>query len=370
MTRLRNQVRSAPSPTSYAGLAERLVASDELDEALQVAEEGLSRFPDAERLAQVRLYAMKGQRAGRIRELKEDVRRQPTPEAFTELAEIYRELKSYDEALDMATRCSQRYPQHEGPHLIQGEIRLERFVKDKVANDGLLAKQSLDEVLRLNPHSPKAHLLLGELDYLVGDIESCRTHLRQVLTLLPSAREVQEFLRDTDARPAGQGDSPEFKDLAELVEKSSAFANPVDAFPRTRAQGGAAARSLAIDTVGLRAEVARFGDHDGLRNALILDASSAVMADFSGADGLPRDAFSALVASIGSTADGASRRMDIGTLVRAEIFGPTGNLTVARLRGLTIAILYATPLRAASVWDLTQDFVARNLTETEEFASA
>ena len=41
------------------------------------------------------------------------------------------------------------------------------------------------------------------------------------------------------------------------------------------------------------------------------------------------------------------------------------NVTVARVRNLTIGLLYADPLRPDQVWEMVQDFVARNLTATE-----
>ena len=50
LARLRAQVKKSKSPTAYAALAERLVAFGDLDEALSVAEEGLSHHPSSERL--------------------------------------------------------------------------------------------------------------------------------------------------------------------------------------------------------------------------------------------------------------------------------------------------------------------------------
>ena len=57
----------------------------------------------------------------------------------------------------------------------------------------------------------------------------------------------------------------------------------------------------------------------------------------------------------------ASRRMDTGVLVRAEIEGPEHRLTVVRLRQYTIAALFSDPLRTDRVWEMLQDVTSRCL---------
>ncbi len=90
MRRLRTTVRRAPSPRSFSALAERHVAYGHLPQALDVAEEGLRHFPDSERLRQVRAFAKKKSLAGRIRRLRSELGRRPTPYVYTSLAEIHR----------------------------------------------------------------------------------------------------------------------------------------------------------------------------------------------------------------------------------------------------------------------------------------
>src|SRR5690242_6286151 len=102
LARLRSQARRAPSPAVYGELAERLIALGEVEAAQRAAEEGLALFPDSERLAHVRLFAKKGRLAGRIRRLREELQRRPNPATYTQLAAIYRDLGSDEEALAIA----------------------------------------------------------------------------------------------------------------------------------------------------------------------------------------------------------------------------------------------------------------------------
>ena len=92
LAKLRRQARKAPSPASFGVLAERHVALGQIDQALRIAEQGLELFPNSERLASVRLFAKKKRLTGQIRKLREDLARRPSPVAYTQLAEIYREL--------------------------------------------------------------------------------------------------------------------------------------------------------------------------------------------------------------------------------------------------------------------------------------
>ena len=88
LSRLRSRLRRDASPSAYGDLAERLISAGSVEEALEVAEEGLRAFPDSERLAQVRLFSKKGRLTGQIRRLRADLLRRPTPVVYTQLAAI------------------------------------------------------------------------------------------------------------------------------------------------------------------------------------------------------------------------------------------------------------------------------------------
>jgi tetratricopeptide (TPR) repeat protein len=368
LARLKRQVRNAPSPAAVAELAERLIALGETDLALREAERGLEVFPDSERLLHIRTFAKKGRLSAQIRRLKEDLHRRPNALTYVQLAKIYRELGSQEEALSIAAECSERFPLNEAGYLVQGEIRAERFRRDLIAKDGIVAEAALSRVVRLNAANVTAHLLLAEIYWLVGMAAECRAHLAQVLETMPAAHEVQEFLRATEgvSGPAEEA----FEDLASKAERDGVPANDPALFPSHANRTGAAKAQGPLDAEAVRGAIASLGEHDGMMNAVLCDREGNVVADFAGASGLPRGQFAELVSGIRGAADDASRRMDTGALVRAEIEGPGGNVTVSRVRGLTVAVLYKAPLRADRVWEVLQDFVAHHLASTREEAHA
>ncbi len=367
ITRLRAEVRRTPAPAAFGALAERLLAHGRLDEALAAAEEGLRLFPDADRLAHVRSFVKRKTLAGSIRRLRGELGRRPSPVAYVHLAEIYRELGSEDEALETATQCAERFPLNEAPYLIEGEIRLERFLRDRIAKDGELAEAALRRATRINAHSIKGALLLAELYHLVGAVGACREQLGVVLAANPAAPGVQEFLDGLDAA-GGDAPEPDFYDLVRAVESEGEFARDPAAFPAAIGAGPRRPARRRVDVDGVADAVVRLGIEDGMRNSVVLDADGVVIAQQGTPLGLAPDAFAELVRRLRAIADDASRRMDTGALVRAEIDGPSGSVTVMRLRSLTVGALYSEPLRADRVWEMLQDCSAPHVTPVREEA--
>ena len=109
-------------------------------------------------------------------------------------------------------------------------------VRDLIAKDAILAEAALTKVSRLNGHNLKAHLLLAETYYLVGAMSASRQHLRSVLTIMPTAKEVQAFLRELNLPEDGPTD--EFEDLAKAVEEAGAYAYGPEYFAKIAAKRG------------------------------------------------------------------------------------------------------------------------------------
>jgi len=376
ISRLRAQARTAPSPSSLGALAERHVSRGEIDEALAVAENGLSRFPDSERLLQIRRFVKKKALAGRIRNLRRDLARQPSPFVYTSLAELQRELGDEDDALELSSTCAELFPQNEQAYLVQGEIRLERFLRDQIAKDAVQAELALQRVVSISPQHVKAHVLLAELYHVVGALPACRHHLREVLEQSPSAQGVRSFLHELTptAQELADDDLTEVMliTLARRVEERGLFAAPPEAFPQLVSHNGDVRRrsAMRVDVGRLASEMSKFARTPGVCSAVLLDGDGAIVAHHGDEAGLGADAFADLVRDVRTTSGNASRHMDAGVLVRAEIEGPTASLTVVRLRQYTIAALFSDPLRTDRVWEMLQDISARCLSTSQKVAHA
>jgi hypothetical protein len=98
----------------------------------------------------------------------------------------------------------------------------------------------------------------------------------------------------------------------------------------------------------------------------LIGKDGEVVADCAGQGSLPRAQFVELAVGIRDTADDASRRMDTGALVRAEIEGPGGNVTVCRVRGTTFAVFFGEPMRGERMSELVSDFVTKSMAAARE----
>ncbi len=259
---------------------------------------------------------------------------------------------------------------------MQGEIRVERFLRDVVAQDAVHAEHALRRVVQINSGSVKAHALLAELYHLVGAVADCRRHLHRVLAEKPDADDVQAFLaRIGEGTWDGELEdltSDAFATLARAVEEAGDFVGAPEVFPDLLCHDADARRRarLHVDIDGLSRDIARVGQTAGVRNTVLLDRDGKVLAEHADDAGLSRRDFAHVIRQLRSTADDTSRRMDAGALVRAEIESPAGDLTIVRVQRLTVGALYSEPLRADSVWELLQDLTARNLSTPTEVAHA
>ena len=366
LSRLRRQARREPSPSTFAELAERLIALGEHDEALQVAEEGLTAYPHADRLEHVRLYVKKNRMTGELRRLREEIQRRPTALGYSRLAKLYRELGSHDEALAIAAACAERFPTDETAFLLQADLRRERFRRDMVAKDAVMAESALRQALRLNPKNVDARVRLAELCHLVGLREACAEHLRAARDASPSSPDLTALVAELGEAP--EADEESFSEMAERVQAEGAFAGDPSKFDG--GGGDAPAQDEHVDAGSLIAAMSSFAGHAGLRNVVILGRQGVVVADHSGPQGMPRAPFAQLVAEIRDAADDASRRMDTGALSRADVEGPGGSIVVTRVHGLTLGMRYAEPMKSDRAWQLLQDFTARQLASGREASRA
>jgi tetratricopeptide (TPR) repeat protein len=382
--RLRKAAKKRPTPETLGALAERYIALGKLEDASRVAEAGLARFPASERLRKVSTYAKKSRRKAQIAKLRAEMKERPTPSVYSQLADIQRELGNHEDALAICHQCIERFPLNENPYLIIGEIRLTRFISDRIGHDGVEAEQQLQRVVKLNGQNLKAHLLLGQLYFLIGALEPMRDHLEICLAISPGIPEFEDFLRHAEAGRFLSGsahvEEDDFLDdeegltvdeLIRSVEVERAFRNPPDAFPKNRLinTGNPTAKAV-LDVEGLRANLGRIGAGDGIRNAVILDRDGEHLADLSDPDSLTRKQFSELVSEIVSTSEDASRRMDVGSFQWCTVEGNFGGVTISRVKNISLGMKFDPGVRPERAHRMLEGFASQNLTAEPEVTRA
>jgi len=340
LRRLRRTAEVQPTPRAYAELADHLVQKGRTLEAYEWATRGLRMFPDAKRIADVRRFAQRQQMLEEITSLTQRIATSPNPALYARLAMLYHEVGDHTRAEEVCIECGERFPDDEATYLVTGEIRVDRFLADGLARDAEKAVENLERVAELNTGNVRCHLLLARVFHAVGALDACCAHLRKLLQITPAAtKTIRPFLAAIEARIQEWGDSG--KDLDELyleVEKNGTFANDPWDFPRYRGmRHSALVRDLNIDN--LRASMADLAWLPGVQRALVLDDEGEILLEAGRLGNPPQEVFTQLVRTLGETADGLSRRMDIGTLTRADLKGPFGTLHLIRFPGALCGIL-------------------------------
>jgi len=178
---------------SLVAEAERLVAAGRHEEALQVAERGLKRFPSAARLRSVVQYIRRVGANKRLAQLKQLLDERKDERAYRELITLHLDLGNKDPAMEVATRYAEEFPDACEAHVHHGKVYLARYFGELFSRDAWAAIESLDRALQLNPEAIQAHALLGMLYYAIGAPRYCANELGEVLRLDPTNTRMGEF---------------------------------------------------------------------------------------------------------------------------------------------------------------------------------
>jgi tetratricopeptide (TPR) repeat protein len=359
LKKLEAEAERDPSPETLAALAQHHVDLGRMDLALLVAEKGLQTFRGSVRLRELHTFIRKKQSQERVKHLRDEIRVKPSPTAYTQLAGIYRDLGDIDQALDLLGECTERFADDQVAYRMVGLIRLDNFLQDVIAYDGLHALAALRRVGEVGGGDSAARIAHAQLLYAVGANELAARELGAELAANPTALDVKGFLEDLGApAPLAQGTTVE--SLIERCEETGTLVNSLQGFPRVKP--GILQRTTTptrINAVAAQGKVQELQGTPGLLNLVILDREGRGIASLATPEGLDQDPFRELAGAIQSEANEACRRMDIGTFVRGAVAFPKGGACFVRRRGTTFALLHADPMKGDRAAAFLEEFVVR-----------
>jgi len=311
--------------------AERLVAAGRFEEAMQVAEGGLRRFPTAARLRSVIQYVRRAGANKRLSALKKTLEERKDERAYRELISLHLELNSKGAALEVATGYAEEFPDSADAQVLLAEVYLARYFGELFARDGWSAIEACDRALQIDAEAVRAHLLLGLLYYSVGAPRYCANELGEVLRLDPTNSRVAEF-REQVLGAAGQEGEEDIEYLLDHAEDNQEIPNDPGAFPggqrfRYEAKGGALSPKL------FAAAAAGIGKRLRIEQLAAIGSGGRPLA----VAGENKESFVRLAARFDAAARRAGRHMNFGTMKRFMVEGkfgrvvlvPAGNCAVA-----------------------------------------
>jgi len=302
--------------------AERLVAAARHEEALQVAERGLKRFPTATRLRSVIQYIRRAGANKRLSQLKHALSERKDERAYRELITLHLDLGNKANAFEVATAYTEEFPDQSEAHVSLGKVYLSRYFGELFARDAWAALESLERALQLNPDMIQARALLAMLYYAIGAPRHCANELGEILRIDPANTRMGEF-RTLVTEAAGPKGEEDVEYLLDYAEDNQEIPNNPGDFPGgqrygTEHRGGALSPKLFAAAAA------------GIGRRLRIEQLAAV-----GSGGRPlavagenKENFVRLACRLDAVSRRAGRHMNFGTMRRFMVEGKFGRIVL------------------------------------------
>ncbi len=295
--RLRCAWEANRSPATAEALVRALLDRGDIDEAVRFCKEAHEHLPRAERIKSYYHRAMRLKSSQEIGLLRKAIDKGGQPEVYARLAELYRYLGHFENALEVAHAGIERYPDHSGNHLAIGRIHYTRFLKTSSARDGRKAAECLTRAYELDPQNFKTLSHLATLYITAGDRTNARIYMGLLSKLLPGDSHVDELWEQLNTLPEEADDT--------RVDHFRAYER------RKLGTVSEATSRLAPDS-DLDANVAAIAELRGVTSVYLVNPSGRTLAAWR-SDGDTRELGPAVHEMLEAARINA-RRMSIGTL--------------------------------------------------------
>src|SRR2546421_3481351 len=175
----------ARSPYAVSQFVEKCIDLKALDASLEEAEKGLKEFPQSESLLDSYKHLIRVKCDDDLKAYRHEVKTQPSPKAYYRLACLYKEMRDYDQAIELARKGVDLYPEFEGNYIVLGDIRYERFQRDLRASDGLVAIELFEKAADLNHENYRLLYQLAEIYQAVGARDLAIEKINHILAFAP-----------------------------------------------------------------------------------------------------------------------------------------------------------------------------------------
>jgi tetratricopeptide (TPR) repeat protein len=346
----------APTPLATAALVERHVEKEEYENALNVAEKGLAKYPRSEKVLTAYRYAKKIALQDEIAGLRKGTEEVMNPLAYARLADFYRQLGDYERAQDLCNRGIQVYAEHEGNFIVLGTLRHERWKMDHRARDGLKAVEFYRKSLDLNRSSYKTLLALAQIYLAIGAKRQAIENAEAILYFAPADENAHKIVEAANKLP-----DPGRLEVDELFRQHEE--KKLGEAKRRAELGGVG--SLILEKLlrspdALSRKLAFFKDLDGIQWALAIDQADRQLGSYI-AQGELSAAVQEQVCKIFHAAQDCSYNMDIGSFRRLRVEGPFGYLCIIPFEDIYFAILCGPSAKLIRLEDMVMEFIENYL---------
>jgi len=311
--------------------AERMVAAGRFEEAIQVAESGLRRFPTATRLRSVIQYVRRVGANKRLLELKKTIEERKDERAYRELISLHLDLGARDQALEVATRFAEEFHDSAEASVDLGEVYLARYFSEVFARDARSAIEHLSRALELDPRTIRARQLLALLYWSIGAPRHCANELTEVLHIDPANTRLADFLEQVVSKAPSDGEE-DVEWLLDDAEDNQQLPQDPTLFPGGRryapeSHGGTLSPKL------FAAAAAGIGKRLRIEQLAAIGSGGRPLA----VAGENKEDFVRLACRIDAAARRAGRHMNFGTMRRFMVEGKFGRIVLVPAGNCAVA---------------------------------
>lgn len=349
----RREAGRARSPYAISVLIDKCIEVGRLDVALEEAERGMAEFVGSESLTEAYKRMVRAKCADDLRASRDEVRKTPGPKAFYKLACLYKETRDLDQAIEMARKGIELYPNFEGNYIVLADIRYERFQRDLRASDGLQAIELFERAVDLNRENYRLLFQLAEIYVAVGARDRALDKLKMILQFAPDDRRVLQLKDELEQqRPSRTNDLKEI--LADFEKRAAASGGSL------RRQGQLAQRyTRAPDQLARKIGVLE--RIPGFQRAVILGPSGELLAGYPGGPEECRKVAETLRKVFTASVE-CSVRMDISTFEKGMFECADGSfLYLVVVDRLQVAVLCSNKGKVDRLQDEVFRFVEHEL---------
>jgi thioredoxin-like negative regulator of GroEL len=354
---LEREVLANPTPQNMVSLIERYMAAGQEDKALEMARKACEKFPNSEKVQVTFQNVRRLQLQSEISEINKSLRKGPSRAHYERLADIYhREMGNRTKAFEVALEGLAKFPVSDGLHMISGQIRMDRFHQDFVANDFVESVRHFEKAASINPKNYKAMVSLARLYAEVGAYYKSKPVLEQVLKASPGDPTAEGVLAIAEANLSNA--APNLDDaLAEIEGRRALTAAGLEVSALFDAGGARGHAGPAVSPMKIDAFLVGYEGMNGYKCSVVLGRDGGFVAGHTRGH-VPKERFAQVLQDVYLCSEDGGRKMDIGTFVSGELDTPVGRVVMSEWKGYVFGILAEPTVKKEEIQGAVDKFVA------------
>lgn len=345
---LEDTIKSAPTAENYTALVKSLKVKGDIAKAWEYIEQAKQKFPRTKEIVDLYVSIARVKWRPEVERLKKLINEGVTSPALVQLAEIYKELGEEEESLSLCIKAIENSPNDDTPHFILGQIRLERFYKDFLERDGLIAQEHLERAFEINPQNYKSLIALAKFYLQIGALKKAQQRLTKILTFTPEDESIHKLMSICNEAEKPPVEDVEYL-LSSIEQERKLFYD---------LEGRRQKREIIFSPDVFQGALDSLATVPEILCLLICDEEGILIAHYA-RDNIDFNIYYEVSSCIHQNVQNASRQMDIGKFQRSEVSGPFGCIQMVAADNILYTAFGHSEAKSNLVYRELQKFISK-----------